>query len=88
MGIMSEFGNLFDGGSSLSKSSEYGSNIGSFFHRNDSEFIFFIDPDEEGLVFVVVDTPSRRPVSVKITCISRSSITFLTEACLWRVVLS
>ena len=66
---MSEFGNLFDGGSSLSKSSEYGSNIGSFFHRNDSELILLIDPDEECLVLVVVYTSAGWPVSIKAACI-------------------
>jgi len=34
-------------------------------HGDDSELIFFVDPDEESLVVVVEDTSSLWPVSLK-----------------------
>merc|ERR1712142_105092 len=46
-----------------SKTCKYSLNITAHFHRNDSELIFFIDPNKEGLILVVVDTTTLRPVT-------------------------
>ena len=35
-------------------------------HGDDSELIFFVDPDEESLGIVMEDTSTRWPVSVKV----------------------
>jgi len=53
-------------------------NVSTILHGNDSELIFFVDPDEEGLVFVVVDTSARWPVSVEIASF-KESVTLLEK---------
>ena len=40
--------------------------------------ILFVDPDEEGLLVVVEDTSSIRPVSVETTCL-QESVTLLEQ---------
>ena len=76
--VISKFSHLFDLSSTDGKSGEDFTNVSSFFHGNDSELIFFIDPDEECLVLVVVDTSSGRPVSVETTSVEES-VTFFEE---------
>jgi len=53
-------------------------NVSTILHGDDSELIFFVDPDEEGLVIVVVDTSTRWPVSVEIAS-GKESITLLEK---------
>jgi hypothetical protein len=48
-------------------------NSGTILHGNNSELIFFIDPDEESLGFVMEDTSTGWPVSVEIAS-SKESI--------------
>jgi len=38
----------------------------SILHGNDSQLILFVDPDEESLGFIMEDTSSGWPVSVKV----------------------
>jgi len=45
-----------------SKSLKYSLNITSLLHGNDTELIFFINPDEECLGSIVEDTTAFRPV--------------------------
>jgi len=47
----------------LGKSFKDSSDITSHLHGNDTELIFFIDPDEEGLLVIMEDTTTLRPVS-------------------------
>lgn len=47
------------------QSVEDGSDITTGLHRDDSELILFVDPDEEGLVVIVEDTSCSWPVSVQ-----------------------
>ena len=54
-------------------------NIGSWLHRDDSELIFFVDPDEESLFIVVEDASSFGPVSVEATCIQKPVAFFKEE---------
>jgi hypothetical protein len=42
-------------------------NISTWLHRNDAEVILFVDPDKEGLLFVVEDTTTVGPVAVETT---------------------
>ena len=44
----------------------------SWLHRDDSELILFVDPDEESLGVVVEDTSSGWPVSVKVASLKES----------------
>lgn len=47
-------------------------------HGDDSELIFFVDPDEESLGIVMEDTSTRWPVSVKVAS-SQESVSLLEE---------
>jgi len=58
----------------LGQSLKDSSDISSHLHRNDTELIFFIDPDKEGLLVIVEDTTALRPVSFH-TSNSQVSIT-------------
>jgi len=76
--VISKFSHLFDLSSTDGKSSEDFSNVGSFFHGNDSKLILLVDPDEECLVFVMVDTSSGWPVSIETTSV-KESVSLLEE---------
>ena len=75
---MSELSNLLNLCSGCGKSSENSTDISTLLHRNDSQLVLLIDPDEESLFVVVEDTSAFRPVSVKTTSI-KESISFLEE---------
>ena len=63
--VVGEFGFIFNEVSSLGESGEDLSDIGSLLHRDDSELILFVNPDEESFGIVMVDTSSLWPVSFK-----------------------
>ena len=67
MFIVGEFSLFFNLTSSNRESLEDLLDVGALLHRDDSELIFFVDPDKECLVVVVVDTSGFRPVSFKTT---------------------
>ena len=75
---MQELGLLFDSLSSATESLEDLADISSRLHRNDTEFIFFIDPDEEGLIRVVEDSTALGPVAVQTASI-KEPITLFEE---------
>ena len=75
---MGKSGNLLDLVGSCSESAEDCADIGALLHRNNPKLILFIDPDEEGLLIVVENASSLRPVSVQATCI-KESVTFLEK---------
>ena len=52
------------GGGSL-QSAESGLDVSTWLHGNDSELIFLVDPDEESLCSIVVNTSAGWPVSVE-----------------------
>ena len=79
MVIICEFSNLLNFGLSINKSLEYLFDVGSWLHGNNSELILFVDPDEEGLVIIVVDTSVLRPVSVETASIKESISLFEKE---------
>ena len=62
---MGELGDLLDSGGGSGKSFENFSDVRSRLHGDDSELILFVNPHKEGLVVVVEDTSSLRPVSLK-----------------------
>ena len=47
-------------------------------HRDDSELILFVDPDEECEIIVQEDTPAFRPISIESNSF-KESITLLEE---------
>ena len=75
---MSKLGNLFNVCGGDGKSCENGTNICSGLHRDDSELIFLIYPDQESLIVVVEDTTTLRPVSVQ-TAGLKESVSFLEQ---------
>jgi hypothetical protein len=76
--ILSEFAILLNGGGGSGESAEDSLDISSILHRDNSELILFIDPDQESLGIVVEDTTTRWPVSVEIACFEES-VTFPKE---------
>jgi len=76
--IVSESSDRLNLSGGCSKSRENSSDISTLLHRNNSQLVFFIDPDEEGLLVVVEDSSSLRPVSVETTGL-KESVTFLEE---------
>lgn len=65
--VLGEFALLLNGLSSSTESIEDFFDSSSLLHRNNSELILLIDPDEESLGLVMEDTTTRGPVSVEIT---------------------
>jgi len=79
MFVMGEFGYFLDFGSSIGESGEYSENISSLLHRDNSQLILFINPNEESLLIVMEDTSSFRPVSIQTTCTEESISLFEEE---------
>jgi hypothetical protein len=46
--------------------------VSTLLHGNDSELIFFVNPDEEGLLIVVEDTSALWPFSVQVASFQES----------------
>jgi hypothetical protein len=78
MFVMGELSNSFNMGASLGKSGEDSSDISTILHGDDSELIFFVNPDKEGLLIVMEDTSAFRPFSVEITSF-QESVSLLEE---------
>jgi len=66
--VVSEFGDFLNSLGSSAESVEDLLDTSSFLHRDDSELIFFIDPNEERLGVIVEDTSTGWPVSVQVAC--------------------
>ena len=67
MFVVREFGLLLNVSGSTRESLENGSDVSAWLHGDDSELIFFVDPDEESLGVIVENTSSIGPVSVQST---------------------
>ncbi len=63
--VMSELGNLLDGGSGARQTLEDGVEVGARLHGDDSELVLFVDPDEESLGIVVENTSALGPLAVE-----------------------
>ena len=63
--VVGELSFLFNEVSSLGESGEYGTNVGSLLHGDDSELILLVNPDEESFGIVMEDTSSLWPVSLE-----------------------
>ena len=64
--VVSELADLLNLSGSSAKSVENFLDTSSLLHGDDSELIFFVDPDEESLFGVVENSSSGWPVSVEI----------------------
>jgi hypothetical protein len=63
--VIGELGFGLDDVGSIGESLENRLDIGSSLHGDDSKLILFVDPDEESLGVIVVDTSSLGPLSLK-----------------------
>ena len=72
--ITGEIANAFNNFASSAESIEDFLDASTVLHGDDSELIFLVDPNEEGLGGVMEDTSTRRPVSVEVAS-SEESIT-------------
>ena len=72
MAIVSEFADGLDVSGGSGESIENFSDSSSCLHGDDSELIFFINPNEESLGLVVEDTSTGWPVSVQVACFKES----------------
>jgi hypothetical protein len=70
--IMGELAHGLDDFGSSAESIEDSEDIGSWLHRDDSELILFVDPDEESLGVVVEDTSAGWPVSIEVARLQES----------------
>jgi len=70
--------NLFDFRASAGETRENCSNIGARLHGNNAELIFFINPNKEGFLIVVVDSTTFGPVAVESASL-KEAVTFLEE---------
>jgi hypothetical protein len=65
MTVVGELGNLLDVSCGAGKSVEDGVEVGTWLHRDDTELILLINPDEEGLGIIVEDASALGPLAVE-----------------------
>ena len=65
--VVRELGDSLDVLGSTAEALEDGTDVGTLLHGDDTELIFFVDPDEESLLSVVEDTSALGPVAVQAT---------------------
>jgi len=86
--IMGEIHNGLDMGNSSAESIENFNDTRSILHGDDSKLILFVDPDKERLGFVMEDTSSGWPVSVKVASSQESVSLFKEEMVINELLLS
>lgn len=69
---MGELGNLLNVSCGAGKSVEDSVEIGTWLHGDDTELIFLINPDEEGLGIIVEDASALGPLAVEIASLQES----------------
>ena len=67
--VISKLGLLFDFSSCNGKSFKDLADVGALLHGDDSELIFFVDPDKECLVVVMEDTTGFGPFALEATAL-------------------
>ncbi len=70
--VVGELGNLLDVSAGAGKSVEDGVEVSTGLHGDDTELIFLINPDEEGLGIVVEDTSALGPFTVETASLQES----------------
>jgi len=76
--VVKESGFLFDGSCGSCQTCENFTYVCARLHRDDTKFIFFVDPDEEGFGLIVENTATLGPVAVK-SASFEEAITLLEE---------
>jgi hypothetical protein len=64
MGIVRKFGYLLNMSTGSAQSIKYYLEVSSILHGDDSQLVFFINPNQESLFFVVEDTSAIWPISI------------------------
>jgi len=72
VGVVSKLSYFLDVGASSLESLEDFVEISTLLHGNNSELIFFVNPDEECLLIVVEDTSTLWPFSVQVASFQES----------------
>lgn len=70
--VVSELGDLLNMSAGAGKSVEDGVEVSTGLHGDNTELIFFINPDEEGLGIVVEDTSAFGPFTVETASLQES----------------
>lgn len=78
MVVVRELGHVAELVESGHQASEHLADVGSLLHRDDSELVFFIYPDKEGLVDVVEDASVLRPFAVEAAGV-KEAVSFLEQ---------
>ena len=84
---MRELGNFLNMSTGSAESVKDFPQVSSILHRDNSELILFVYPDEECLFFVMENASTIRPVSVKTYCL-KESISLLKEEVIFNKLLS
>lgn len=69
---------FFDVVYSTDQTPENGAEVTTHLHGNDTKMIFFVDPNQEGFVVVVIDTTSRWPETARVGGL-QEAVTFLEQ---------
>jgi hypothetical protein len=70
--VVGELGNLLDVSAGAGKSVEDSVEVSTWLHRDDTELILFVNPDEEGLGIIVEDTSAFGPFTVETASLQES----------------
>ncbi len=85
--IFVKFGYLLYLGTGATQTLKDSTQICTVLHRNDSELVFFIDPNQESFFFVMEDASSIWPVSIESTRF-QESVSFLEQEMVFNQLLS
>ena len=69
--VVREWDSLLDFVDGVDKTGVNGLQVTTLLHRDDTQMIFFIAPDQESLVNVVVDTATSGPVAASVGSLKR-----------------
>ena len=73
---MSKASNLFDLGGSDRESLEHSSDVSTRLHGDNTELVFFIDPDNESFVIIVENAATFWPLFDATSCIKVLIVSF------------
>jgi hypothetical protein len=77
--VAREWHGFFDDFDASDQTIQNFANVTTVLHRNDTQVIFFIDPDQEGFVLVVENTASTWPVTARVGSLQESIAFFEQE---------
>ena len=78
MVVMRELSHRLEGAARAAQTVEHGFDVGTLLHRDNSELVFLVHPDQEGLGVVVEDAAARGPVAVQVR-VEEEAVALLEE---------